>query len=235
MQNGFTWFWRASEWTPWELPNTTDYMYASYHVGSGSRRDPGVYEPTSFGKFIACGDSPSFFLESGENVECREYFQSWGCSDEMHTNYSYGNCSGSCGVCTYYCYDIDVQGQQNTHDYGCEIYNEMPILCDIAESYDDEDFTAGFHCCACGGGSRNVCEPDDHVFVLPSDDPTHPSGMNAYVVALDNEDGKDEIVVEFPHATGSQRHSIPRSQVQKFNGRPCHYYSHTVFQAGWGG
>jgi hypothetical protein len=169
MQNGFTWFWRANEWYPWRLPNATDYMYSSYHVGSAYRRDPGVYDPKSFGQFIACGDAPSIHLEpsswgfsSDPNPECRFFFGNrWGCSDETYTNYSFDNCSGSCGVCTMYCYDTDINGRTNTHGYGCEIYNEMPVLCDIAESYDDDDFDASFHCCVCGGGSRNVCEPDD--------------------------------------------------------------------------
>merc|ERR1711998_546987 len=115
-------------------------MYSSYHVGSAYRRDPGVYEPKSFGSFIGCGDRPGITHESGLHMECREFFpMSWMCYDDMFTNYSYGNCTGSCGECTYYCYNTDVNDRKNTHGYGCEIYDEMPVLCDIAESYDDDD------------------------------------------------------------------------------------------------
>jgi hypothetical protein len=226
MQNGFTWFWEANDWYPWALPNTTDYMYSSYHVNSAYRRDPGVVEPTSFGEFIGCGDRPSITLENGMNMECREFFPGWSCNDEMLTNYSSGNCSGSCGFCTTYCFDIELSAT-NTHGYGCGLYNEMPILCDIAESYDDDDFTAGFHCCACGGGARNTCLPDDFV-TAPR--PTDGVEDNAYVVSLNPD--TDEITVEFPYFTGAQQHTFPRSDVKKYNGRDCSYHSHAMYAAG---
>jgi len=72
-----------------------------------------------------------------------------------------------------------------------------------------------------------VCLPDDFVYVSRSD------GISgeAYVVALNPT--SDEIIVEFPHITGADHHAIPRSQVSKHNGRPCHFYSQEVFEAGW--
>jgi hypothetical protein len=228
MQNGFTWFWEANDWYPWALPNTTDYMYSSYHVGSSYRRDPGPYTPASFGEFIGCGDRASITLESGINMQCREFFPGWDCASEESdlTNYSYGNCSGSCGVCTTYCFNIEL-GATNTHGYNCDLYDEMPVLCDIAEDYDDDDFTASFHCCACGGGSRNTCLPDDFV-VAPFTDGSH---RDAYVVSLNPQ--TDEIIVEFPDITGADPHTVPRDQVSKYNNRPCSHHSHQMYLEGW--
>lgn len=226
MQNGFTWFWEAPDWYPWSLPNTTDYMYSSYQVGSSYRRDPGVYNPSSFGRFIGCGDSPTITLESGIVMQCREFFPGHSCTDETLTNYSFGNCSGSCGTCTTYCFNTELDAT-NTHGYGCGLYDEMPVLCDIAEDYDDDDFTASFHCCACGGGSRNTCLPDDFVSAPWTDG----SYKDAYVVSLNPQ--TDEIIVEFPQYSGAQQHTLPRSDVSKYNGRECSYHSQAVFMAGW--
>lgn len=228
VQNNFTWHWEQNDWYPWALPNTTDYMYSSYRVGSGYRRDPGSAGGrwSSFGSFIACGDEPNITMESGIVAECRDFFPGWTCSDTDLTNYSDGNCTGSCGYCTNYLFDIDL-GAANTHGYGCEIYNEMPLLCDIAEEYDDDDFTAGFHCAVCGGGSRNTCLPDDFVTTAF---PGHGT-ENAYVKSLDPE--ADTITVEFPHHTGAVLHEIPRTDVNKGNGRACSQHSQTLYTMGW--
>jgi len=238
MENNFTWHWEANEWYPWSLPNTTDYMYSSYQVGSGYRRDPGVSSPYTFGEFLGCGDAPTFIMEStsehvlaGQSIHCREFFPGWSCesSDSDVSNYSEGNCSASCGLCQS-CYDIDVGGQANTHGYGCELYNEMPLLCDIAESYDNDDFTASFHCCVCGGGSRNVCLPNDFVVI---------GGQNAFVVALDTD--ADTLIVEFPYLTGAATTAHPYADATK-NGRPCtaqhstegHAYQNYMYNLAWG-
>ena len=230
MHNGFTWFWRANDWYPWSLPNTTDYMYSSYHVNSAYRRDPGVVEPSSFGRFIGCGDRPNITLENEMVMECREFYPGWSCDDDQLTNYSYSNCSASCGTCTTYCFDTDINGRTNTHGYGCEIYNEMPILCDIAEAYDQPPFfDASFHCCACGGGARNTCLPDDFVDV-----PDGRSGMVKHLIPNDIDDPTTyEIAVEFPHLTGAQIHTFPLIDVSKYNGRQCSTHSMEMYIAGW--
>jgi hypothetical protein len=227
MHNGFTWYWEANDWFPWALPNTTDYMYSSYQVGSGYRRDPGVNEPSSFGEFLGCGDVPTITLENQEVKECREFFPGWSCNDEQLTNYSSGNCSASCGYCTPVCFDTDLF-QSNSHGYGCEIYNEMPLLCDIAESYDDDDFTASFHCCVCGGGSKNLCLPNDFV-TAPRSDGTQDNAMVVDVLP-----DMDMIIVEFPYLTGAQRHEFPRTEVTNLDGRPCASWGNTIYQEGWG-
>lgn len=225
MQNGFTWFWEGNDWFPWRLPNTTDYMYSTYHLNSASRRDPGVYEYSSFGEFVGCGDSPPITLESGMEVPCQDFFPGFACMDEMLTNYSSGNCSASCGYCTNWCFDIELSAT-NSHGYGCELYNEMPILCDIAETYDDEDFTASFHCCACGGGSQghgsSTCLPNDFVYAGPN---------QVYSMVRSLNRPADTITVEFMHA--GTYHEFPRTEVQKHNGHECNYYSHTMFEAAW--
>lgn len=231
MQNHFTWFWEPDEeanaWYQWSLPNTSDYMYSSYHLNSAWRRDPGTADPSTFAEFISCGDSQNFTMEDGHVTHCREFFERWSCYDTDLTNYSSGNCSASCGSCTSYCFDID-NGASNTHGYGCELYNEMPILCDIAESYDDDDFTAGFHCCVCGGGSRNVCLPNDHV---QAPRPFDGFPVSAFVKDLDPI--ADTISVEFPQITGEAVHVINRTLVTKYNGRDCSSMSQTLYMQGW--
>jgi len=226
MQNNFTWFWESNDWYPWALPNTSDYMYTSYHVNSAYRRDPGTSEPTSFSWFRGCSDNPSFTMENGMVTHCRTFFPGWTCGDTDLTNYSSGNCSASCGRCTYPTFDTD-NGAENTHGYGCELYNEMPILCDIAESYDDDDFTASFHCGACGGGSRNTCLPNDFVMApRPSDG----QDDNAFVIALDP--AADTISVEFPYHTGDQVHVFNRALVRKGD-RTCSSLSQTIYAQNW--
>lgn len=232
MENQFTWYWEANDWYPWALPNTTDYMYSSYHVNSASRRDPGVYTPSTLAAFIGCGDASSLVLENNMSAHCRDFFPGWSCSDETITNYSSGNCSASCGYCTTPCFNVDL-GATNSHGYGCELYDEMPILCDIAESFDDDDFTASFHCCVCGGGSRNTCLPNDFVVAPFNGNPADTD--NALVRALNTEN--DTIIMEFPYRTShdGSLHEIARSEVTKYNGRECSSHSNVVYDlVGWG-
>lgn len=230
MQNGFTWHWEADEWYPWALPNTTDYMYSSYHVETWSPRDPGSTSFRSFGWRTACSDSPPITLVDETVAHCREFFPGWTCWDNTDNDplYSSGNCTASCGICTNYCFDTDINGAENTHGYGCELYNEMPILCDIADAYDDNDFTASVNCCVCGGGSRNVCVPGDTV---TGERPGDGIVDNAFVISLIVE--TDEIVVEFPYLTGDERHTRPRGSFTKLGGNQCSYHSHAIYAAGW--
>merc|ERR1712224_892256 len=107
-------------------------------------------------------------------------------------------------------------------------YNEMPLLCDIAESYDDDDFTASFHCCVCGGGSLNLCLPND--FVLA---PT-PFGTMEVAMVVDVDPEWDMIIVELPQFTGAERHEYERTQLTNQDGRPCASWGTTIFQEGWG-
>lgn len=228
MQNGFTWYWEADEWYPWALPNTTDYMYSSYHVDSSefSDRDPSSRTIRPFSRRAACSDSPPITLESGIVTHCREFFPGWTCWDSTVSNYSSGNCTASCGICTGYTFDIDM-GHTNSHGYGCSLYNEMPVLCDIADAYDDDDFTASFHCVVCGGGDRHACVPGD---VVRGTRPGDGIVDNAFVISLIRE--TDEIVVEFPYRTGSEQHTRPRDSFVKHpGGAQCSYSSHELYEA----
>ena len=72
----------------------------------------------------------------------------------------------SFGIDTSICYDTAV-GELDSNSQGCETYREFTTFCG---SFDDDDFTAGVLCCACGGGSTYV----------PSTSPTlPPSGPDA--------------------------------------------------------
>jgi len=215
-------------------------MYSSYHVNSAYRRDPGTSVPSSMGRFVDCGDRPttggtSITLENDIVMECREFFPGYSCSDKTLTNYSYSNCSASCGTCTTYCFDTDINDRTNTHGYGCEIYNEMPILCDIADVYDQPPFfDAQFHCCACGGGSRNTCLPDDFVDAPRPGGGSSTEALVKYLIPTDSEDSSTfEIAVEFPHLTGAEIHTYPLLSVSKWNGRQCSAHSMEVYMEGW--
>jgi len=205
----FTWRYDASEGYPWVLPDTTDYMYTSYAMGSfsnpsgtatGQSYQPsyGVYDVDSsdaFNSVMTCIDNPDW--EDAQNRSCHHYFPGYQgqCTSlyEEEAPWSGSNCSASCGRCNRYVFDTD-NGRTNTHDYSCALYTEMPLLCDIQDAYNDDDFIAGFHCAACGGGSSNVCLPGQRVET--------PSLDYAMVISLDISTNLLIVQEEMPRANG---------------------------------
>merc|ERR1712070_1096333 len=104
----------------------------------------------------------------------------------------------------------------------------------IADSYDQPPFfDAQFHCCACGGGARNVCLPDDFVEAPAPDGSGDQQALVKYLIPGEEGPDSHQIVVEFPYLTGAQQHTFPLVSLIKWNGRQCSEHSMEMYMAGW--